>query len=884
MEVPVAPPPGPDGAYSSPYTDASPTTPPVPIAPHLDPQQPHERRQKRASGTCASLSDAIGANLLMQLIPIRWDGPARKKGDWLPRWDDVYLSLDGVTLRVFESRGRFLELRELEQQDGSGKPQSATVTDKKHCYTVTAVDKEGVGRPHGFCIKTKEKSKPLHLAVDSELERVLWIHLLGAVVEQVQDVLPKAQRRLNAAGSSLEASPRKTLTLSTPRRPRVQTLTLLGTPVSVELNMFYDAWGCIQSRKGNFALLMPSLHPNITLTSNYPPSVPIAGEYHGLSGVLAFFSNLHGSMDVSHYGVEHVARRGDLAVVSGRETIRSEQSGRRFRHLWKHELRFEADGRISHINILADKTAAAVAFANGGGSGAGAVTGEPKGPTLAALPREREPQASTCPPGEIRVVCISGESFRRRKPATGGGSGYKIIIGLNEFPHLTTKAPGPNRSSSNSSRDVTTMSTDGLSRVGSWKSYSTRVVKSSGGKGPFWAETLHLEFSGAVPGSTASLCVDVWSLGVIGDELVGCAKVNLAEYLGSSEGTEEQIASVAVPKWFDIYRAECFEKGAKGGDTQSCGRLELSISFAPYTEEDGSSSEDADVNMSEEGEQSRASTDGGTPIQGGRTPRHRKSFDRLQELHKETGQNRRVSERSSHAGSDPTGGFDMVDTSYTFDKQDTSSSSDEEEMYTFSVASTKFRVYRRYQLIRAIGHGHDHVHQLHLILQLVGSPSPDDMGFVTNMKAKRWMARQQQQESKSLSSVCPNAPTEALDLLSKLLQFDPRKRISVDDAIAHPFLAPCRADGAEMGSERLAESAFDFSFERENKSNMDKNTLRRLIFEDVCHFHPEATPELEQFTQEQERLKRLEEKRRKEEEAQAKAAKSRAGKSWAVSV
>lgn len=1061
--------------------------PPAPVSPHQEPPPSQDKRRKRASAV-----DAVGSKLLMQLIPIRWDGPARKKGDWLPRWDDVYLALDGVQLRVLESRAKFLEIQQLEQLQDAKKKEP--VLDKKHCYTVTAVDKESVGRPHGLLVRTKEKSKPIHLAVDSELERVVWLHLLGAAVEQVEDVLPKAQKRLKAAGSKVDTSPRRSVLapLSTPRRPRAQTLTLLGTPVNVDLNVFYDAWGCIQARKGNFALLMPSLHPNITLTSNYPPAVPVAGEYHGLSGVLAFFSNMHGAMDISHYGVEHVARKGDLAVVSGRETVRSTESGRRFRHLWKHELRFEADGRISHINILADKTAAAVAFANGGGSGAGPVIGEASGPTLAALPREREPQASTCPPGEIRVVCISGENFRRRKPVAagpGGGGGYKVIFGLNEFPHLTIKTIG----SGGSSRDVTTTTSDGLSRVGSWKSYATRAVKGSGGKGPFWAETLHLEFSGAVPGSTACLCMDVWSIGVIGDELIGCAKVNLADYLGSSEGTEEQIASAAVPKWYDIFRSDTFKKGA-GGESDSCGRLELSISFAPYTDDETSSCEDVDMDDSEEGERSQVSADGSTSIHSGRTtPRHRKSFDRLQELHKET----RLSDRQSIAGgSDASGGHEVVEAPTS--KQE---SPEDEEMYTFTVASTKFRVYRRYQLIRAIGHGaygvviaasdqvtgnsvaikniprtfddlvdakrivreirlmrhmrhphvvsvldvmrppslahfedtyivtdlmetdlhrvinspeplssdhiafityqllcglryvhsahiihrdvkpsnvlinrdclvklcdfglargidirpvtpcstdgmstpgsqvgepaldealteyvvtrwyrapelllasrystsidvwavgcilaemftrkalfpgHDHVHQLHLILQLVGSPSPDDMGFVTNMKAKRWMARQQQQEAKPLSTVCPNAPPEALDLLTQLLQFDPRKRISVDDAIAHPFLAPCRADGAEMGSEMMAQRAFDFSFERENKSNMDKNTLRRLIFEDVCYFHPEATAELEQFTAEQEKLRRLEEeKRRKEEEAQAQAAKNRAGKSWAVSV
>ncbi|CEG44899.1 cmgc mapk protein kinase [Plasmopara halstedii] len=1086
-------------SFASSGASSTPPPPPASIPPHLDPQQPRERRHKRALTSSSSLSDTVSANLLMQLIPIHWDGPALKKGDWLPRWDDVYLSLDGVTLRVFESRTRYIDVLEMELQEGNS-------IDKRHKYTVAGVDKENVGRPHGLYVKTKEKTKLLHLAVASELERVLWIHLLGAVVDQVQKVLPKAQRRLKAAELKINnISPRKTIAgglVSSSRKLRSQPLTLLGTAVNVELSIFYETWGRIQARRGNFALLMPSFHPNVTLTSNYPPSVPIAGEYHGLSGVLAFFSKFHSSMDVSNYEVEHVARRGDLAVVSGRETIRNAESGRRFRHLWKHELRFEADGRISHINILADKTAAAVAFADGGGSGTSPGIRDSVRTTLAALPRERERQTNTCPPGEIRVVCIAGEQLKRRKPTTSGGNGYRIVIGLNEFPHLTMKAPGSkNNSGSASSRDVTTTSTDGLNRVGSRKSYSTRVVKCVGGKGPFWAETLHLEFSGAVPGSIASLCIDVWSLGVIGDELIGCAKVNLADYLGSSEGTEEHIATVAVPKWFDLFRAEVFEKGSRSGDRESCGRVELSISFSPFTEEDDSMGEEYDVNMSDDGDRSVNSTDGSTSAQGLQTPRHRKSFDRLQELHKETSQNRRGVERYSFTASDASGGLELNEADLS-EKQDKHSSSEEEEMYTFTVASTKFRVYKRYQLIRAIGHGaygvviaasdqvtgnsvaikniprtfddlvdakrivreirlmrhlvhphvvsvldvvrppllatfedtyivtdlmetdlhrvinspealssdhiayityqllcglryvhsahiihrdvkpsnvlinrdclvklcdfglargidmhpvtpnsidgtrtpssqdgepaidealteyvvtrwyrapelllasrystsidlwavgcilaemftrkalfpgHDHVHQLHLILQLVGSPSAEDgMEFITNIKAKRWMARQQQQEAKPLNTVCPNAPTEALDLMTKLLQFDPRKRISVDDAIAHPFLASCRVDGADMGSERLAESAFDFSFERENKGNLDKDTLRRLIFEDVCHFHPEATAELAQFKLEQERMKRLEEEKwRKEEEVQSQVKARATGNSWAVSV
>ncbi|OQS06959.1 hypothetical protein THRCLA_20249 [Thraustotheca clavata] len=75
--------------------------------------------------------------------------------------------------------------------------------------------------------------------------------------------------------------------------------------------------------------------------------------------------------------------------------------------------------------------------------------------------------------------------------------------------------------------------------------------------------------------------------------------------------------------------------------------------------------------------------------------------------------------------------------------------------------------------------------------------------------------------------------------MKKLLAFDPRTRISISDALAHPFLAAYRDEAAEI----VAQSDFDFSFEQ-NGELLDKPALQRLIFEDVCHFHPEALEEL----------------------------------------
>ncbi|CAI5744606.1 unnamed protein product [Peronospora destructor] len=120
MEASTTSPQAQRSSFSSPDTGKSVDVLLTPIALHLDPQEHHKLRHKRVT-SATSLSETLGANLLMQLIPIQWYGHACRKGDWLPHWDDVYLSLDGVMLRVFESRGRFLEATRAETTTKEGR-------------------------------------------------------------------------------------------------------------------------------------------------------------------------------------------------------------------------------------------------------------------------------------------------------------------------------------------------------------------------------------------------------------------------------------------------------------------------------------------------------------------------------------------------------------------------------------------------------------------------------------------------------------------------------------------------------------------------------------------------------------------------------------------
>lgn len=55
----------------------------------------------------------------------------------------------------------------------------------------------------------------------------------------------------------------------------------------------------------------------------------------------------------------------------------------------------------------------------------------------------------------------------------------------------------------------------------------------------------------------------------------------------------------------------------------------------------------------------------------------------------------------------------------------------------------------------------------------------------------------------------PRASPLAIDLLEKLLNFDPAARITVEQALAHPYLAAYH----EEDDEPVHEKVFDFEFE-----------------------------------------------------------------------
>jgi len=129
--------------------------------------------------------------------------------------------------------------------------------------------------------------------------------------------------------------------------------------------------------------------------------------------------------------------------------------------------------------------------------------------------------------------------------------------------------------------------------------------------------------------------------------------------------------------------------------------------------------------------------------------------------------------------------------------------------------------------------GKDYIHQMNLIFATLGTPSDDDMKSISNEKALDYIKTLKKQKKVPFNKVFPKTNQLALDLLDKMLEFNPTKRVSVEEALKHPYLARLH----HPASETVCKAPFDFEFE---KVDMTKHVLREFMWEEILHYRPDT--------------------------------------------
>ncbi|PRQ17603.1 putative mitogen-activated protein kinase CMGC-MAPK family [Rosa chinensis] len=130
--------------------------------------------------------------------------------------------------------------------------------------------------------------------------------------------------------------------------------------------------------------------------------------------------------------------------------------------------------------------------------------------------------------------------------------------------------------------------------------------------------------------------------------------------------------------------------------------------------------------------------------------------------------------------------------------------------------------------------GKDYVHQLRLITELIGSPDDASLGFLRSDNTRRYVKQLPQFRRQQFSARFPNMSPGALDLLEKMLVFDPTRRITVDEALCHPYLSSLH----DNNDEPVCPRAFHFDFEQ---PSCTEEHIKELIWREAVKYNPEPT-------------------------------------------
>ncbi|CAE6417788.1 unnamed protein product [Rhizoctonia solani] len=128
--------------------------------------------------------------------------------------------------------------------------------------------------------------------------------------------------------------------------------------------------------------------------------------------------------------------------------------------------------------------------------------------------------------------------------------------------------------------------------------------------------------------------------------------------------------------------------------------------------------------------------------------------------------------------------------------------------------------------------GKDYVDQLNIIIDILGTPDEETLQRIGSAQA--YIRSLPVKEPKPFKTLFPQADDLALDLLSKMVTFDPAKRLTVLEALKHPYLEAYH----DEDDEPECESKYEHWKEIEKLETIDQ--FRTAIWNEVEEFRREV--------------------------------------------
>ena len=118
------------------------------------------------------------------------------------------------------------------------------------------------------------------------------------------------------------------------------------------------------------------------------------------------------------------------------------------------------------------------------------------------------------------------------------------------------------------------------------------------------------------------------------------------------------------------------------------------------------------------------------------------------------------------------------------------------------------------------------------IIAVLGSPTPEDLAYIGNESALKYIKSLPKRSKQTWQSLYAKANPVGLDLLGKMLTFNPDKRFTVEECLNHPYFEGLH----NPDEEPTAEKVFDWSFDNFEPT---KEILQKMVYDESLTFHPD---------------------------------------------
>ena len=86
---------------------------------------------------------------------------------------------------------------------------------------------------------------------------------------------------------------------------------------------------------------------------------------------------------------------------------------------------------------------------------------------------------------------------------------------------------------------------------------------------------------------------------------------------------------------------------------------------------------------------------------------------------------------------------------------------------------------------------------------MIGTPEKQEISHITDKKIQFYLSSFQKRPKKEFKTIFPAASDDAIDLLTRLLIFNPEDRITIEECLKHPFFDKVRHLGPSLTQSSL---------------------------------------------------------------------------------